>query len=210
VGVGVGVGVGLLLIAGALFFWWRREKAKKNPPNQKQLQRGQKHFRELEGEGTTSQPHEIGGNSTAAASPKEILSTEILEVSAAKNHAQGDLNAAELDTISATEDRNNSPSPVLSPASIVVPSPVFQNETLTTTSGNPSTNELAEEADIAVQELGLINLRKRALAAQAEALGSSPESRAGRQGEEYRELLQREARIATRLEEIESQHRSHN
>ncbi|KAJ6009877.1 hypothetical protein N7522_004893 [Penicillium canescens] len=210
VGVGVGVGVGLLLMAAALFFWWRREKAKNNPSNQEQLQKGQKHFRELEGEGTTPQLHEISGNSSAAANPKEILSTEILEVSAAKNHAQGDLLAAELDTISATEDRKDNPSPVLSPAPIVVSSPVFPKETVMSTSGNLSRNELAEEADIAVQELGLINLRKRALAAQAEALDSSPESRAGRQGEEYRELLQREARITTRLEEIESQHRSIN
>jgi hypothetical protein len=197
-------------MAAALFFWWRREKAKNNPSYQEQLQKGQKHFRELEGEGTTHQLHEISGNSSAAANPKEILSTEIFEVSAAKNHAQGDLLAAELDTISATEDRKDSLSPVLSPAPIVVSSPAFPKETVTSTSGNLSTNELAEEADIAVQELGLINLRKRALAAQAEALNSSPESRPGRQGEEYRELLQREARIATRLEEIESQHRSIN
>jgi hypothetical protein len=115
-----------------------------------------------------------------------------------------------MDTISDPEDRRDSPSPVLSPAPIIVSSPVFQKETVTWTSGNLSENELAQEADIAVHELGLINLRKRALAAQAKALDSSPESMAGRKGEEYRELLQREARIATRLEEIESQHRSTN
>lgn len=204
----IGVGVGLLLMAAALFFWWRRRNPKNTTSNPEQLQTEQeKDFRELEGEGTTPQPHEISGKPSAAANPKEIFSTEILEAATAKNHAEGGLGAMELETTSATQDRKDSPSPVPIPAPPIVSS-FFQTESVTSTLGNSGTNELAEEADIAVQELGLINLRKRALAVQAEALDSSPESMAGRKGEEYRELLQREKRIVARLEEIESQQRS--
>lgn len=210
VGVGVGVGVGLLLMATALFFWWRRKRANTTSSDSKQLEKKQSHFRELVGEGTVPQPHEISGDPSAAADPKEILSSEILEVSTTKNNTQGDLGASELDTTNAAGDRESVPSPVQNRTSTIVSPPVFATETTSSTSANFSRDELAEEADIAVQELGLINLRKRALAAQAEAFDSTPESMAGRKGEEYRELLQREARIATRLEEIENQPRSTN
>ncbi|KAJ5312195.1 hypothetical protein PENANT_c011G04009 [Penicillium antarcticum] len=204
VGVGVGVGVGLLLMAAALFFWCRRRKPKNTKSNPEGFQNEQKHPRELEGEWTAP---EMSGSPSAAVNPKEIFSTEILEASAAKNHTQGDLNAVELDTASATLGRGSSSSPVPVPVPPIVSNPVFETEAVRSTLGNSGLDELAEEADIAVQELGFINLRKRALAVQAEALKRSPESMAGRKGEEYRELLQREEKITARLEDIESQQR---
>lgn len=66
-------------------------------------------------------------------------------------------------------------------------------------------NELAEEADIAVQELGLIAVRKRALVSQAATAGESPEKVEGRKGDEYRELLHREGKLGARLKEIMSE-----
>lgn len=64
-------------------------------------------------------------------------------------------------------------------------------------------SELVEEADVAVQELGLVSVRKRALTSQAQAAGSTPTEMGGRKAEEWQELLQREKRIKARLAEIE-------
>jgi hypothetical protein len=64
-------------------------------------------------------------------------------------------------------------------------------------------SELAEEADMIVQELGLVNLRKKALTTQASAMGQRPEDVEGRKGEEFKELLERDARLKGRLDEIE-------
>lgn len=64
-------------------------------------------------------------------------------------------------------------------------------------------SELAEEADVIVQELGLINLRKKALTTQASAIGQKPGDIEGRKGEEFKELLERDARLKGRLDEIE-------
>ena len=70
---------------------------------------------------------------------------------------------------------------------------------------SPSFNdaELAEDADAAVQELGLISVRKRALINSAKTAGVGPEAVQGRKGEEYRELIEREVRVRARLDEIE-------
>ena len=62
----------------------------------------------------------------------------------------------------------------------------------------------SEEADFAVQELGLISMRKRKLAEQATAAGKSPEEMDGRPGEQYRELVEREVKLRRLLEEMHS------
>ena len=66
-------------------------------------------------------------------------------------------------------------------------------------------SELAEDADVAVQELGLISVRKRTLVSQANSAGVKPEDVEGRKGDEYRELMEREQRVRDRLDEIERQ-----
>ena len=75
----------------------------------------------------------------------------------------------------------------------------------TKTNQSPVDAALAsEEADFAVQELGLISMRKRKLAEQATAAGKSPEEMDGRPGEQYRELVEREVKLRKLLEEIHS------
>ena len=75
----------------------------------------------------------------------------------------------------------------------------------TKTNQSPVDAALAsEEADFAVQELGLISMRKRKLAEQATAAGKSPEEMDGRPGEQYRELMEREVKLRKLLEEIHS------
>lgn len=66
-------------------------------------------------------------------------------------------------------------------------------------------SELAEEADVIVQELGLVNLSKKALTTQASAIGKRPDDVEGRKREEFKELLEREVKLKGRLEEIERQ-----
>ena len=68
--------------------------------------------------------------------------------------------------------------------------------------------ELIEEADVAVQELGLLAMRKKTLITQAKTLGKRPEQVEGRRGEEYRELVQREEKVRNRLDEIEAERRN--
>ena len=65
--------------------------------------------------------------------------------------------------------------------------------------------ELVEEADAAVQELGLLAMRKKTLVTQANALDRRPEDVEGRKGEEYRELVAREEKVRKRLEDIEAE-----
>jgi hypothetical protein len=79
-------------------------------------------------------------------------------------------------------------------------SPLEPFQTISTES-----SELAEESDVIVQELGLVNLRKKALSTQATAIGKRPEDVEGRKREEFKELLEREARLKGRLDEIESE-----
>lgn len=64
-------------------------------------------------------------------------------------------------------------------------------------------SELAEEADLAVQELGLVSAQKRRLASQARAMNIEPADVEGPRGEKWGDLLIREQRLRAQLEEIE-------
>ena len=65
-----------------------------------------------------------------------------------------------------------------------------------------SHDELTEETDTLVSELGVISKRKKTLLAAAEAANIKPEDVDGRKGEEYRELLRREERVRNRMAEV--------
>ena len=68
----------------------------------------------------------------------------------------------------------------------MVPAAVVTHETAAMGDG------IANEADLLVQELGLINMRKKALSGAAAAQGLKPEDVPGTRGEDYRELVERE------------------
>lgn len=68
----------------------------------------------------------------------------------------------------------------------------------------PTGSYSAAEADFAVQELGLISMRKRNLAEQVAALGKSPAAAGGRAQEHYEELLEREVKLRKLLDEMQS------
>lgn len=63
-------------------------------------------------------------------------------------------------------------------------------------------NAMASEADFLVQELGLITMRKKALAQAAAAGDSKPEDVPGSRGEDYRELVEREMKLRKRIEDM--------
>jgi hypothetical protein len=71
----------------------------------------------------------------------------------------------------------------------------------------PSTaaEDLAKDADVVVQELGLVNMQKKTLTSDASAMGKPPEEMEGRKGTEYRRLIEREKELRDRLEEIEAE-----
>lgn len=67
---------------------------------------------------------------------------------------------------------------------------------------------LASEADLLVQELGLISMRKKALVSAANTQGIRPEEAPGTRGEDYRELVQREVRLRGRIAEMDQRRSS--
>ena len=62
--------------------------------------------------------------------------------------------------------------------------------------------DLIPEADLLVQELGLIQARKKVLEKSAATSKSKPEDVEGTKGEDYRDLVNREVRVRKRIEEI--------
>lgn len=61
----------------------------------------------------------------------------------------------------------------------------------------------AAEADLTVQELGLVGMRKRKLAEQAAAAGKAPNETGGRAQEQYEELMERESKLRRLLEDMQ-------
>ena len=99
-------------------------------------------------------------------------------------------------TASNTQDGPEQPLP---------PSYSYTDPALHATTTQSTEAELVEEADAAVQELGLLAMRKRTLVTQANAVGKRPEDIEGRKGEEYRELVVREQNVRRRLDDIEAE-----
>lgn len=94
-------------------------------------------------------------------------------------------------------------------------SAVSKPTAMTSTTSNPNASdnlidldELAEDADIAVQELGVVQRKKKTLTTQAKAAGVSLDQLPGRKGEEWKEALIQEEKIHARLQEIERMRRS--
>jgi hypothetical protein len=127
--------------------------------------------------------------------PPELLSTPVSEA------AVGTLTAQQLRQLKV--QAGHATSEVSGSTSTAVASSAGQSLAARAMSEQEAT-ELAEEADVIVQELGLVNLRKRALASQASAIGQTPAEVEGRKGDEYRALVDRENGLKLRLDEIEN------
>ena len=130
--------------------------------------------------------------------PPELHSTMIAEASTGTWPPQADSRMVSINQDSSTQPPQSSRPVAWSPPPSYTARP--QNQQVTAAPA-----ALAEEADILVQELGLINMRKKALKTEATSLGVQPEERKGRKGEEWRELLVREQGSKQRLEEIEAE-----
>ena len=76
----------------------------------------------------------------------------------------------------------------------------FQQHQLQVTESH---EELTEEADTLVSELGVIQKRKKTLNAAADAAGVRAADVEGRKGEEYRRLVSREVSVRKRMEEVQ-------
>ncbi|KIX02679.1 uncharacterized protein Z518_08621 [Rhinocladiella mackenziei CBS 650.93] len=133
--------------------------------------------------------------------PPELNSSEIVEVGTASIRKDG---YHPIDHLFDSSQRDTTTS---SPGTTAVASEQRNRDIPANASpaDDDDAEELAEEADVAVQELGLISVRKRALTSQAAAIGQKPEEVEGRKGEEFRELIQREERVRARLERIDRQ-----
>ena len=65
-------------------------------------------------------------------------------------------------------------------------------------------DELTEEYDTLISEIGVISKRKKALNGPAMTAGVRPEDLQGRKGAEYRQLTQREEGVRARMEEVQN------
>ena len=132
--------------------------------------------------------------------PPELHNTVIAEVDTNnKTGKRRNTKRKPVATISTTNSQGGLEPPLVDPHA----------KSATRTSTTQSTDaELIEEADAAVQELGLLAMRKKTLITQANVSNQRPEEVEGRKGEEYRELVQREEKVRKRLEDIEADRRN--
>ena len=138
------------------------------------------------------------------------------------NHDAGAYGPPELHSTSITEaetDTSSRPSRLISRKPISDPSDASQSTSTVVASSSKreeaqplgpqqttsTADELAEEADVVVQELGLVNMRKKTLTNEASSKRVQPEALEGRKGAEYQKLLKREGSLRERLDEIEQE-----
>lgn len=220
IGIGVGIGVGALMIgAGLWFLWTRRPSRKNNSPGPNQVPApdivpaGSDEAKpELYGgtfdpaiAGPVLNKHELPtgniiqghpGPKVEGFMPPELYSTELLEAGTAtyRHEASEEGSSTAVLTASSSNNRNiQHLQPVWGP---------FQDMHSTPGMGNEERAEfLARQADVLVQELSLITVRKRGLAHNTQAAEALRDADA----DAYQELLQQERRVRERLDEIHSQ-----
>lgn len=220
IGLGVGIGSGALIIGTAVWFLWSRRPKRKNDPTEPD----QVVAPDLVPAGSNEAKPELYGGAFDPAvagpvfpkqelptgdviqgspgpkvegfSPPELYSTELLEAGTAtyRHEASEEGSSTAVLTASSSNNRNiQHHQPVWGP---------FQDMHSTPGMGNEERAEsLARQADVLVQELSLITVRKRGLANNAQAAESLRDADA----DAYQELLQQERRVRERLDEIHSQ-----
>ena len=151
--------------------------------------------------------HDAGGYR-----PPELHSTSITEVGSSTNtntdtNTNSSTSGREHRIISrkpvSVSDPSKHSRTLSAPAAVVSSSAPKQSNTLQPQQSSSTADELAEEADVVVQELGLVNMRKKTLTTEATTKGVQPEALEGRKGAEYQKLLKRESSLRERLDEIE-------
>ncbi|KAJ5811465.1 hypothetical protein N7474_007766 [Penicillium riverlandense] len=198
VGVGVGLGAGLLLLALAAWLIWRRRKrANGNDTRDTAMEQIQTNPSSNGPPRLDIPAVSVPDASSEATWPSDLVnrdrgatelgSSEIFEASNQSNRHRGgtELHSSEIYEASAglaslsqelSARAERSPNPLDNSGNGDQSSSAVSTLPDAIPVADPSSkyNELAEEADIAVQELGLIAVRKRALASQAATAGEAP------------------------------------
>ena len=229
--IGIGVGIGLCIVAAiavfCLFIWRRRrrnastreDRIASHPGNaDEQFDNKQELYADHVDSSTTHGPTPTKPElSTAGAKhmPPELDDTLILEagdhttaMKAGHNRGTTRRPLASRRVHSSSQESTSDWGSNIDSSQTAVGSGA-PSRTLTSSVPHRSMDaELIEEADAAVAELGLLAVRKKALISQASATGKKAEDVVGRKGEEYRQLLEREAVVRRRMDEIDIE-RSH-
>ena len=228
VGIGVGVPLGVIAIGVIAFFLLRRRR-RRRPVAKARRDSGQNNEKpELAAEydptvaGPVKPKSELpnGGPKRKELSsgwlPPELGSS--ISANASWSHTTGGYVPPELHSTSITGagssnsnqvSRSISRKPIASTSTSSQPpatTPALSSDTsqpLQSPQSPVPAEELAEEADVVVQEMGLVNMRKKALKSEATTKGIQPDALQGRKGAEYQKLLKRESSLRERLDEIE-------
>ena len=224
-GIGVGVALGVILAALIGFFVYRRRRRtptqnEKVTPHASPAPAPHEHDKpELKGSaydatiaGPVKRKNELETTTTINSVPDaphpgaaelgehdHIANTRSNELSASQSTRRADPSSAS-DQSTAVNSSDRTGEPVMAtmfggPGSSSLREPPLQT--------TESHEELTEEADTLVSELGVIQKRKKALNAAAAAAGVSAEEVEGRKGEEYRRLLGREESVWKRMEQVQ-------
>ena len=215
--IGVAVPVGVLAIASALFLIWRRRRQPR-PASQAETT-----------EATEWEKPELQDNYDASiAGPVrkkpelEARGRHISELpdSGTDHIASHEIAAADMTTksnemqgssTSHTSTTLNNPSSTTANRPTRKPLPVSSTAISDLKPQPPAKapkaenhDELTEEFDTLISEIGVISKRKRALNSAAAAAGVQPEDLQGRRGTEYQQLTQREEGVRARMAEVQN------
>ena len=206
IAVGVVVPVAILgLVAVAFFFFRKRKRTRRSqPPASPEI-----NFEKPELTGSRYDPAIAGPvhpkselpSKSAKPHPKVATKDDTLDTGSALPELDGEPSAYELGLGSLNEQERKA----LANRS-TVQEHSSRPDTIAAASQPPASaaidEDLIAEADLLVQELGLIQARKKALQKSAAASKSKPEDVQGIKGEDYRDLIGREVRVRKRIEEI--------
>ena len=218
IGIAIGVCLGVIVTALVAFLVWRRKKPMKissettNGSSEKPELQGSQYHAAIAGPveqkpelPTNANRHEASSRAQPALTHAE-LPDQSLSSGRTPATTLGALGSFELGQSASGRSRTDTDTgsdsrPLISGASHQRPS----GPTHTTLQGGTSADHPYDnEADLLVQELGLISMRKKALSSAANSQGLKPEEVSGTRGDDYRELLERESKLRARIEEMDS------
>ena len=228
IGIGVGVPLGVIAVGVIAFFLLRRRRRRRpvekgrrdSGPNNEKPELAAEYDPTVAGPVKPKSELPNGGPKRKELSsgwlPPELGSS--ISANAPWSHTTGGYVPPELHSTSITEagsssseqvSRSISRKPIASTSTSSQPTtttPGLSSETsqpIRSPQSPVTAEELAEEADVVVQEMGLVSMRKKVLKSEATTKGIQPDALAGGKGAEYQKLLKRESSLRERLDEIE-------
>ena len=210
--IGVAVPVGLLGVAVVLYLIWRRRKKTSSTSPRDTATEAEWEKPELQDDSYDS----------AIAGPvrkKPELEAKSSHISELPHHSVHHIDAHEIAaTVPTSSEQSSSSATQVASDSQAAPSRTASKPARKPVLGPSTTryqaavepskaenhDELTEEYDTLISEIGVISKRKKALNSAAVTAGVRPEDLQGRRGAEYQQLAQREEGVRARMAEVQN------